>query len=829
MNDALATIEKSLTSVGYARGLIRREYRYAAFDGNGAREATAALAAFAQEPPSALTACVGAVTREQVKSALYLGAPVLIEVRDGTGRRWQNTAHGPVVEDAEYMPLRQLLATHAKDWAPERIFRAKAIGPVDESAQLDFVDIGLLPAIEREASDKADALIRGVMDDAVSVYGKLHKGGRPPEEILFRMLFKLLTAKVLRDGGVLEDVDFSRPREVLARVDNFTTSEPLGRLDDAVLGHAARRIGESFPFTNISVDTLAYVYENTLVSSEVRKRLSVHHTPAYVARYVLGRLPLGEIGTDRLHFCDPMCGPGAFLVAALRRLRPLLPGDWTARQRHRYFIKHLSGRDIDPFSVEVAKLTLTLADLPSPDGWDLGVADTYRPGALEEHARAATVFVTNPPFEASAERPEGDGSCPAMEAAEMLMRVLPSLPDGGLAGVIMPLSFLDGRRYRRARELLAELCEVTELLRLPDRIFRQSDAETVVVLARKRRRPAPRTYRVVYRAVWEKDRREFDSSGSVSRDDVIPARRVLGERGEVATTFWVPRSYAVWDSLAGNRTLGEIAEIHRGVEYQSDALRRHRAETVRAQEFPGAVRGVDSVRVQLAPFLVHDARWLSTHVRLLRGGAWDLAWQKPKVLVNAAGRSRGAWRLMAANDRTGLRATQRFHAVWPLEPSWAPVLAAFLNSAVANAYVFEHEGKRDTRKETLGRTPLPPADELALKTVAGISTECERRMLEDPGADLTHLLVEIDAQFLRAYDLPPRHERRLLDLFWGEERPGCAGFKGYFPPDFLPTVPLHVYISRAYQDARADRVLDRLPLIRDPVVTEIVSTVVGDD
>ena len=80
MNKALHTIEEGLRTIGYPARLIHRDYRYATFDGNGGRTATAALAAFAQEPPSAVTACIGALTPEQMRSAFYLGAPVLIEI-----------------------------------------------------------------------------------------------------------------------------------------------------------------------------------------------------------------------------------------------------------------------------------------------------------------------------------------------------------------------------------------------------------------------------------------------------------------------------------------------------------------------------------------------------------------------------------------------------------------------------------------------------------------------------------------------------------------------------------------------------------------------------
>jgi hypothetical protein len=62
---------------------------------------------------------------------------------------------------------------------------------------------------------------------------------------------------------------------------------------------------------------------------------------------------------------------------------------------------------------------------------------------------------------------------------------------------------------------------------------------------------------------------------------------------------------------------------------------------------------------------------------------------------------------------------------------------------------------------------------------------------------LNRLLVEIDAAVLRAYDLPPRIERRLLEFFRGHEQARRVDhtFRGWIPEDFTAYVPLHEYIG----------------------------------
>ena len=50
---------------------------------------------------------------------------------------------------------------------------------------------------------------------------------------------------------------------------------------------------------------------------------------------------------------------------------------------------------------------------------------------------------------------------------------------------------------------------------------------------------------------------------------------------------------------------------------------------------------------------------------------------------------------------------------------------------------------------------------------------------------------------LRAYDLPPRLERRLLEFFRGHEheRRVDHSFHGWLPEDFTAYMPLHEYLG----------------------------------
>jgi len=83
----------------------------------------------------------------------------------------------------------------------------------------------------------------------------------------------------------------------------------------------------------------------------------------------------------------------------------------------------------------------------------------------------------------------------------------------------------------------------------------------------------------------------------------------------------------------------------------------------------------------------------------------------------------------------------------------------------------------------------------------------------------SRLLQHVDAEILRLYGLPPRLERQLLDLFSGFKRRGVPfNFSRYFPEDFEPYFPLHVYLSEEYQRSTAGALRKRYKPVTDPVI-----------
>lgn len=95
-------------------------------------------------------------------------------------------------------------------------------------------------------------------------------------------------------------------------------------------------------------------------------------------------------------------------------------------------------------------------------------------------------------------------------------------------------------------------------------------------------------------------------------------------------------------------------------------------------------------------------------------------------------------------------------------------------------------------------------------------------------AEAVRLLLEIDAEILRSYDLPPALEREVLDMFQGLERPVPFTFTAYYPKGFDAYLPLHELISPQFEDARADRLLGRLVFIADQEISDAMAMLRGD-
>jgi type I restriction-modification system DNA methylase subunit len=812
--NALPAIEKELRGLGY-QSLVR-DYSFADVLSADGEERRVALAAFTQVPESYRSAAFGVIIESDDPAAVAnrraLGAPILFSIGESDIGVWRVGAEGAprLLERVNLEALSDLFLRNAERWLPQAVHRAKSLGQSHPAYQLDFVDLGLLPAIEHEVQDKLDRLLQRVIEQLL----KGSDGER--EEAAFRTTFRLLAAKILIDREHPE-AQLWRDAPVSQVLQGIGTYYNLDRLSSqratAVPAKSAAAawtlLREAISFRNISSDSLAFVYENTLVTADTRKRFGTHSTPRQVAEFVVSRLDLGQFFLNDLTIYEPFTGAGTFLVAALRHLRDLLPEDWTGEQRHAFLVPRIRGAEIDAFACEVATLSLILADYPNANGWEIRSDDLFRAAVLVQDAAKAKVVFCNPPWEdfdadERAEYPEM-----ALKSFSKPMAVLHTILDARPEGIgfVLPQGFLRQQQYAELRQRTAELYGRVELTSLPDRVFQRAGFEAAVLVASELRSEATEgATKLLSTVVEDQDRTAFLATGKVT---VERRRAKVVKSGDL----WIGQLDELWEHLARYPRLGRVADVYRGVKWweQSAGV----SKTARK----GFVRGVFTPKDSLTQFMIVGTVFVNMDPdAAMFPGPPSRPWNKPKVLLNAARISRGPWRISAAYDESGLVASQAFFGIWSTDALIPPeAVEAILNSPLANAFVAEHATNQHLTNDLLKQLPLPRRGGYeALRKAVGRYRQARASLrqsaLYPPGssAHLSRLLVEVDAEVLKAFDLPPRLERRLLEFFRGHERERRVGhaFDGWIPSDFTAYVPLHEYIGPLVEQNRGAWPLD---------------------
>jgi type I restriction-modification system DNA methylase subunit len=785
---AFQAVLSGLRQVGYRGSLLQERYSFGDWfqPGNPLRSVPAA--GFGYFPPSYENACVAVLVPDKatgfplVSQYRALGAPLAFEVKEKAVSLWKvgkdvrTTSAGA---DIQFERIPAVFDAFAEEWSATSILRAKNVVEPRGGRQLEFVDLGLIPALEEQIKEKLDHLFHDVLSKTVKVYRR-STGEKVDEKQLFRLVFRLLAGKVLHDQGAAGFDSLSAssgPKEILRAVGRFYGSYEDVLEDPASQEAALAVLWNSVDFRNLSVNTLAYIYENTLVTESSRQRLGTHSTPSSVARYLVQRLPFEDYPREERLVVEPCSGHCVLLIAAMQRLQQLLPASMTPAQRHNYFVHMLRGYEYDAFALEVGKLCLMLADFPNGDGWRLENKDVFVSRSYTESLKEARLVISNPPFEDfSREEQARYGKLRnPRKPAELLSLTLEHLHPQGSLGFVLPRHFIDGKGYRELREQLARRYREIEVVALPDRIFHVSKAESALLVARSPE-PGLNAIAVSFAEVFDRDRSRFLTWNSLSRRDV--RKKTVDE---AADSFVVPPLLELWKRLDKAKRLGAVAEIHRGIEWKKfDA-----AVCYSATEKPGYRRGFTRINNNLFAFLPLPTEYLNVDPKQLLYSAIELPWEKPKVVVNAARVSQGPWRLGAFVDLQSNTCSQRFIGVWPLSSViTVQCLAAVLNGPLANAFVNSFERGRDNRITTLRNIPLPMLSNDEWIRLASRVKEYEQVVQEEiPHArngEIAHnLLLQIDALVLAGYSLPPRLERKLLSYFEGERRPVTTPFEGY--------------------------------------------------
>ncbi len=825
------------------------------------------VAAFAGKPWDNWSACLAAVnlngdSKASAAKAKSLGAASVFVCGPKGIDWWGMGARGPTTsKPIKWAEAGAVFQAHKTELSPSSIYDAKLRRPTAKPSQLWFFDAGLMPAVEKDRGETLLRLVENAISGLTNTLGaKLNS--RQAQEDVYRTVFWQLAAKVLHDKGVpnFVKIDLANVEQVFDRIgkhhgvtDRFP---PFGKDGRPEIDAMAASIAACGSLRDVSSESIAFVYENALLDKaagggkakqagvpyDIRKELGIHSTPSVLIHHMLSQMwgMIEEIApADRVVF-EPACGHAPFLTGAMRWLR-----DWDATGAsatdHTYMRSHVRGLEADAFAIELAKLALTLADEPHGNSWAIQQGDMFAPGVLAKEAKKARILLSNPPYEAfsdndRAKHKELGGEVTAnTKAVEVLKRTLPHLPAGGVFGVVMPVGVLHDKESKTVREELLRDFDLSEISIFADNLFEHGDHEVAVLMGRKKK-PKSKPTTLMYRRVREPGMAAFKDRLAFSWErEVLQSRFAQSEDADLR----VPELDDVWMYLSAGPTLDDYATIAKGLDFKGKTLPSG-CWTIRDVDSATGELGFTNVDPDLKIFALPTFKKLNLSPQAVRGYDSGKPTGRPQVLLNYGPVSRKPWKLKATLDENGRALTSRFSAIRPREcgPS-ALYLWALLNSPVANAFAYDKLGKRDILVGTMRTMPVPvrsPVHEAAIEKAAteyrklAIAKAAEKSgdtdlfgqktPSKDPEpikAEVLAALLAMDAAVLRAYNLPVRLERQLLDLFAGVERKGVglddakghSTFTGYYAANFKSLVPLHKYISAGYRGSTVDQVAGR--------------------
>ncbi len=695
------------------------------------------------------------------------------------------------------------LKEYAPDFLPETICAVKA-GRArfshDAFRKLDALQLNLL-------AEKVDerSIVR-FFSHAVGALAKSCDRERAGEIALQMLAWRVLAAK----KGLLKDAE---PHQVVARSVRAGLTgyfDWTGAEVDSEGFQEALKVMKGLDYSAFQLDMLRSIYRKAF-DPAVMRELGQFDTPLWLSRLILQSLPLEFLPPEKRVVVDMTCGWGSFLVAANERLTamPDMP-------KASALTKHIRGNEIAPLISKLARMALLLSS--GHNSWSVDAGDALewrgsRPGT-------ADVIVGNPPF-----RTEKGKESRKDDAFSFLKRALDALKPGGLLGLIMPASFEVKEAAGVHRKRMLEELELMELWRLPADVFSGVSGRVSVLIARKAstaRRSLPLVFReTASHSVGAANLRRgvFDNVSLVED----PARWLDNRRSSRSHSIAVFEPFGIlserkWKDLAARR-LADVAWIVYGMP-KGTKRREHdpnfKRRTVSYQQKSKGV--IEPFRV--APKGLRNIVYpddLAEPGLIGQGGkpAKYAIMEGPKVILPGTMRMDWGRMLKAAVDRSGMYVSGNFYTVTPKpdavkEGIDVDVLAAILNSNVANAWIGEHRQFPQVNSEVLEDMPFPgarsPSSWNALRKASQRLSELGSATEEDLD-DLSRLaaaeygLTREDQQRLRrvAVDSSVAGPIRVTNLPRADEQ---VPVLGHVVSVDAPAAEMTVWLDVAYGNAR---------------------------
>lgn len=751
----------ALSAFGYADNLILEDYRVWL----GERDVIAVDgAAFGSMPTDMTTSTIvvsqinngSAIPRLKLReAALAMAAPVAIEADNSRLRvfsvDWDSEL--ALIEDLD-LEQAEAFERFRSELGPRALLEAK-LG----SRQLSLfpIDASLLTSARTRARDaltvRLDASLRAIAELVGESSGLDTPSEFSSRQALLRssrILVGALTCAYIRDKNNFGDL----PSDALPRIAQIRYPTYFEWLQETpyetdLLVAAIDELSEGMSFRGLAPDVVTEPYERVLVSSAERRELGIHYTPTEIAELMLKALPFEELHPEQRKILDPTCGSGTLLLAAYDRLREADSTSFFQSTdqlgiEHQRLTGQLHGYDQDPFAVQITKLALLLHDQSGGNGWNVAVQDTLAKGVLP----SSSVLIANPPWLFDSRSTGGDRTERANRFVHM---ILDTLTPGGLLGLILPSSWLTSMASRTTRNRMTEECELFEVWRLPETVFRSSRTAPAIICARKRSGEANRSWRIFRRVVADdNDLKRFYATGVASDTFLLESEKLLTGPLTVALS-----------KKRGMIQLAEIADIREG-----------------SVPKPSVTKG--KPKSGGSHFFLKNARMLRPFGEPPQDALApvdfpaDFYWNTPltiaaahKVLVSATRWADNPWRLKVGIDLQGIIVRNSLNVIIPKATATSKgdtdttlfALMALLGSGLASLWVDEHATKRSPSEDTFRSLPIPSGMDWTGLARLG------RRLLEDHhnSQSLRRTAKELEDFIWRAYDID---QQTLSKLVW---------------------------------------------------------------
>lgn len=788
-------IRSALREIGYTNESIETDYPFAPDARPDAEAAPADVVTFYAEPHDQSTSAVAVrwlVENRRTQDYLLplrdlLWAPYAIIASAQGCDLWEtlspedpSAAPRLVAESVPYPRLETILANHMHKagWQAvarnKRQWRQMALYEVDPKPNA-FLEWAYRPTERRLATALTDVFkaARRALPDAQQL-----SAGHS------RWLLRLIGVRILWDKRWIDAGNRLDPEAILRGAQHYPTRDT--EITDISQEHAillASVVASVLGTVHLGAadgGILSQIVQGHAISGDIQRAWKLYPTPRHIAWHMVSSLPFEVIPTHERRVWDGTCGTGTILVAALDRLRALVP-DLSLRALRNYLTQHLAGNDQAAAMADASRIALDLAlGAPAGPDWRITTGDVRQ--ATFPHERPNIVLGNPPPY--------GHGWTPNT-AAQLFSQYQEILPSQGLISLIVPASLGSSESAKALRRRLVEQNDWYEVTELPAKTIPGMSQEALVMSGAKRI-TEPLDSAVV---TW----RRMDLQGNSLSIETLRQHDWLKF---VQTPLVPPLALRLHAHLRQFPVLAEyVSKPNRSVGI-TPGITGH-ADVLDAPE-PGSVRFLTAL-AGFDPFSIsweRCPRWLRYSSSRIH---WDRRpkerlFQLPKVLLSRQGQGRSVWRTRAVVDAAGLYPSDSFIAMAPDHSLTLEFLAGVFNSALFNCWLDLFSFTGNLTQAQLSAFAVPTDGEQRRRVAQLGGRLGELHAIGAGGADRRRrLILDLDAAVFDAYAVPSdlRADIATYLLRSNDPRPGFDR-----PVIAVPPVPDD---SRRFTPTDADR------------------------